>query len=184
MAKRYLIWKGQVLAGASPEWLEISGAEFFRLFNSPANKGRFFIVLDNDICTEADVLYMEATEEQYRSWYKENCHHLYLKKFQPKKGLLSLDAPIIDDELSSLHDIVADISVDIEAEAIGSVLQTLLPAALNTLSDLGKEAILLKYYQYPDLSDREIAEKLGIAEKAFVKRKDRALKKIADFLKK
>ncbi len=182
MAKRYLIWKGQVLAGASPEWLEISGTEFFRLFNSPESKGRFFIVLDNDICTEADVLYMEATEEQYRSWYKENCHHLYLKKFQPKNGLLSLDAPTTEEEFSSLHDIVADISVDIAADTVHSIIASALPAAINGLNEKHREAILAKYFQYPDLSDDEIAKHLGLERRTFCKRKANALAALKNFL--
>ncbi len=184
MAKKYLIWKTNGMERNPNEWVEVSGNDFFCLFNSPESKGRFFIVLDNDICADADVLYIEATEEQYKEWYKENCHHLYLKRFQPKNGLLSLDALMTENELSSLHEIVADTGVDIESQVVHSELLALLPDVLRTLNDLGKEAIFLKFFQYPELSDREIAEKIGIAEKAFVKRKDRALKKIATIIKK
>jgi DNA-directed RNA polymerase specialized sigma24 family protein len=97
---------------------------------------------------------------------------------------VSLDAPSEDDETFSLHDLVADLSVNVEAEVMGSVILGLLPIAINSLSELLHEAIMLKYFKYPDLSDRQIAELICIEEKAFVKRKERALKKLLDFFKK
>ncbi len=184
MSKRYLIWKHKITKGENPEWLELSGVDFFRFFNSPESEGRYFILLDNDICPDADVLYLEATEEQFKDWLKEHDHHQYLKKYKPKKNAVSLDAPSEDDETLSLHDLVADLSVNVEAEVMSSVMLGLLPIAINSLNELLHEAIMLKYFKYPDLSDRQIAELICIEEKAFVKRKERALKKLLDFFKK
>ncbi len=181
MARKYLIWKNKVSAGKSPEWLEISGAEFFGLFNSPEGQGRFFIILDNDICTEADVLYIEATEEQYRDWYKENCHHQYLKKFQPKKAVLSLDAAAPEDETSSLHDMIADMDIDIEADTVHAAVLNALPAAICGLSEKHREAIRAKYFQYPHLSDDEIAMHFGLERRTFSKRKTNALAALKKF---
>ncbi len=103
-------------------------------------------MLSNDICMEADVIFIEATAEQYN---KEHCHHIYLKKDAQQFQHLSLDAFCTDEESSSFQELMIDVDSGFESEVINNSLLKLLPLALSTLSDLGREAILLKYFIYP-----------------------------------
>lgn len=63
MSKKYFIWKDHSCNGVNPEWIELSGSEFYQFINKPENKTRRFEVLDNRICDDADVLTFEVTEK-------------------------------------------------------------------------------------------------------------------------
>ena len=56
-------------------------------------------------------------------------------------------------------------------------------AAVEKLSEKGREAIIKKYYESVGLSDREIAQELGIKCKTFEKRRERALSELKKILK-
>ncbi len=183
MAKKYLVWKDRTCNGKNPEWQEMKGREFFRFLNSDESQGRYFILLDNDICREADVIFIEATEEQYAHWYREYCHHSYLKKDAQQFQHLSLDVFCTDEESSVFQDFMMDMDSEFESGVIQDNLLMLLPHALSTLSELGREAILLKYFEYPMLSDEEIAKRIGVEHMTFCKRKKRALTALKNFFK-
>lgn len=184
MANKYLVWKDSACNGQNVEWLEMNGRDFFRFLSSAESSGRHFIMLDNNICREADVIFVEATEDQYKAWNTDYCHYCYVNRALPKAGLLSLDISLDDKELSSLHEFIADVNVDVEQAVVKTMLLNMLPYAISTLNGIRKEAIMLKYCKFPDKSDREISEILGIEEKAFVKRKDRAINDLRSFFKK
>lgn len=184
MANKYLVWKDAACKGQNIEWLEMNGRDFFRFLNSTDSNGRRFIMLDNHFYCEADVIFIEATEEVYQDWYKDYCHHCYLIKTLPKTGILSLDMSLNDEEMSSLYDLISDVNADVAESAVRTALLNMLPYAISTLNTIRKEAVMLKYFKYPDKPDREIAKILGIEEKAFVKRKDRAISDLRKFFKK
>ncbi len=183
MATKYLVWKDRNCDGNNPEWLEMQGKEFFDFLNSDAGQGRRFILLDNDVCREADIIFIEATVEQYADWYRERCHHLYLKKDAQRFRNLSLDAFCTDEESGSFQELMADVDSEFESEVIRNSLLRLLPHALSILSDSGREVILLKYFEYPALSDAEIAKRIGVEHMTFSKRKKRALAALKTFFK-
>jgi len=184
MANKYLVWNDAACGGKNVEWIEMNGRDFFRFLNSSESSGRRFIMLGSDICPEADVIFIEATEAQYKDWYTDYCHHCYVKKAVPEAGPLSLDMSFGDEEIASLHEIIADVTVHVESAAIQAALINILPYAISTLNQNRREAVTLKYFKYCGKADWEIAEILGIEEKAFVKRKNRALDDLRKFFKK
>lgn len=97
--------------------------------------------------------------------------------------MVSLDAGRYNEKDQLLHDIVADSRVDVEGTASKNIMIKMLPYAIATLSDNCKEAIILKYFQYQGLSDREIAQLHGINAKVFEKRRERALSALKNFFK-
>ena len=182
MSKKYFRWKNADCNGQNIEWEEMTGSDFFRFFNSDKRKGRYFIILNNDICKEADIIFIEATKEQYNDWYKEFCHHRYINRYLPEGGILSLDCPVDEEDGIYLHDLAADLyAEDVAEQIMQSMLVEYIPYALNRLSSTYREAIVLKYFDFPTATDAEIAERLGISENAFFKRRKLGLLTLKNF---
>ena len=87
----YLIKKNPTTRKEETEWLELSGKEFYALLQSKEGKGRYFIHLTDDVDYEAGEIYIEADQEEYKAWKKEQNAHQYLKRQQEKVEILSLD---------------------------------------------------------------------------------------------
>ena len=83
-----------------------------------SGNGLWRLILNNDICKEADVIFIEATKEQYDDWYKEFCHHRYINRYLPEGGILSLDCPVDEEDGIYLHDLAADLYAEDVAEQI------------------------------------------------------------------
>lgn len=71
MANKYFVWKDANCKVVNPEWVEMDGRTFYAFTLDPANKDRRFVRLGNEVCEEADVIYIEATYEQYLKWHRE-----------------------------------------------------------------------------------------------------------------
>ena len=80
MAKRFYVWADANCNGENIEWIELTGEMFIQFVRNPENSRRRFITLSDSVSYEADVIVIEATEEKYREWYKENQHSLYLAR--------------------------------------------------------------------------------------------------------
>ena len=187
MSNTYLRWKDPSCNGENIEWEELSGKEFFAFVNSELGNGRYFIKLDNDICFEADVIFIEATKAEYDEWFREFNHHHYLKKSEPDEKPNSLDLTLSGDEGTeiSLYEAIADKnSIDPEEFVVHSALLHLLPAALASISQKLRETMILKYFKYPGKSDEEIAEIIGTTKDNFKKNRQRALKELQKFFEK
>lgn len=174
MANKYFIWKDRNCNGHNPEWVEMKGKEFFDFLNSADGKGRRFILLGNNVCAEADVISLRRRRNSTPTGIRS------IAVTSTSKGCaefqhVSLDALCADGESDSFHALMADADAAFEEDVIRSNLRSLLPHALSTLSEPSREAILLKYFEYPALSDAEIAERIGVEPMTFSKRRKRAL---------
>lgn len=118
MTTKYLAWKDTHFNGNNIEWLELTGREFFALVSRSENKMRRFIKLDNSICSEADVIFIEATEPQYRKWRSENSHHKYLLEMGNGIVTLSMDMLMGEEDPLPLHEMASDESFNIEESVI------------------------------------------------------------------
>ena len=183
MANKYLRWKDPACNGQNIEWEEMTGKDFFDFLNSDQSRGRYFIRLGNDICPEADIIFIEAEKSKYEEWYKESRHHRYLTRVGKKAAKLSMDCPY-DDEGNSLHDLIADLEADVESAAMSRVMSELLHHAITQLSPKRREVITAKYFDYPDLSDKEIAKVLSMNHDAFRDLRFRGLNDLKKILKK
>ena len=187
MANIYLRWKNPDCNGIAIEWEEMSGKAFFAFLNSNSSEGRYFIKLNNDICFDANVVFIEATKAQYDDWLRDSNRHHYLKSHEPDQKPDSLDATISGDGGTniSLYEAITDMScVDPEEFVIHSALLGLLPVALSSISKTLRETIVLKYFKYPGKSDEEIAELIGVTKDNFKKNRQRALKELKSFFEK
>lgn len=185
MANIYLRWKNPASGVQNTEWEEMSGQDFFSFLNSPESEGRYFIKLDNDICPEADVIFIESSKEQYDDWFRDYNHHRYLRKAELKRTIVSLDYIPEGDTEVSLYEMTPDERCpDVEEYAIHSAMLRLLPAVMDGLSERLRDTLVLKYFQYPDKTDEEIARIIGITKGAFRQNKLRALKELKKFFEK
>ena len=63
MARRYFRKKGPAAQESNPEWIEMSGQEFYQFITSPAGRGCFFIDMEDVV--------IEAPREIYEEWRRE-----------------------------------------------------------------------------------------------------------------
>lgn len=85
MTRKYYIWKDPACGGKDVEWLEISGQDFLQVCREDSLKRRF--VRLNPIDTDDDCYVMEATQEVYASWRKEqNAHYNCQRRSKSKKA--------------------------------------------------------------------------------------------------
>ena len=118
MAKKYLVWKDRNCNGINPEWIEMTGEEFYAFISKDENKKRRFIVLNNRICEDADVIIMEANEEEFLRFQKEYDHAKYLYRFEKQVSFISLSEPLSEGEELCYADIIADETVNVEEDCV------------------------------------------------------------------
>ena len=81
MANKYYIWKDSNCNGINPDWVEISGTQFFKLVQDKTQK-RYFKRIDDGTEDGADVLVFESTYEEYKEWHRKNESKRRIKKRQ------------------------------------------------------------------------------------------------------
>lgn len=162
MSKKYFVWKDPACGGADIEWTELSGQEFYAMMSKPENKCRRFIRLGNDICSEDDVLTIEATETEYRDWKREQNAHEYLKRCAVGIDITSLENTPDDAEVDSLNEIIADTRVNVERTAWTNVITQMLEGALDSLTDDERRIISAIYFE--GMTSKELGQMLGVSQ--------------------
>ncbi len=175
MSRKYYVWKNPDCNGKNIEWNEITSKQFKELVKNPENVSRRFIKFNNDICHDADVIILECTESQYKDWRVDSNRVDYLKRCRKNQIELSFDTAYGMTELF-LNEIIADYSVDVEADAIESYLLERLTQAIECLTNEEKRQLALFFFC--DESEREIARRNGIPQKTMNNRKKAIIKKL------
>lgn len=135
-------------------------------------KGQYFIRVENKA--------IEVTQEVYETYYRMGRREKYLAERDYNHKLLhysALDAPdLVGEEL------IADNSgQEIEEQIIQSMVNEELHNALEQLKDRDREIITELYFN--DLTERELAKRLGIKQQTLNERKKRILKDLKKVLK-
>lgn len=178
MGTKYLIWKDKDCQGVNPEWLFLSGKDFFDFIKSEQSNGRYFIkqpALDD----EDDNIVIEGTKEQYIKAETERKHHKYLVQQSTKYETVSVYT-FEDEDNVSLYDKQPSNDISIE-EIIETILMTeRLQDILRFLSP--EENRLLKLYYFSDnTTERSIADIMGVSQPTLNYKKDCVLAKIKKF---
>ena len=184
MSNQFYVWKDRNCNGIDPEWVQLTGREYFRFINDPANKGRCFVMLGNGGDSDAGVIYMEATPEAYRKWDIERQEWKRKQKRDQEycECQRSLDELVDEDEELSLHEVVADERINVAEEADRRIDIENLREALETLSQEEMQIINALYFNNNEsLSDRKLAKMLNLSKSALNRRKDKIFKKIRNF---
>lgn len=165
MAKKFFVWADANCNGENIDWIELTGEMFIKFVRNPANSKRRFITLSDPISYEADVIVIEATEEKYREWYKDNQHSLYLaregKEIREDSLEYLLDFPSFD--IASSFDFVEEVEDKFEIEKLAE--------AIKMLSD--KEQIILKMnmdFLETRVSIAVLSEKYGVSRATYFRK--------------
>lgn len=178
MAKKYYRWKNPNCKGINPEWIEMSGKEYYQFINRPENETRRFEVLGNRICKEADILVFEVTEERYEEYSKEHRHERYLDESSKEYSSVSLQDNFSKNEDLKYEEVVSDESIDVENEAISAVNQKALIEKIDNLKSPEYETAKLLLHSYSnEVSEREICRQNEIPHTTFLSRKEKIFEK-------
>lgn len=180
MAKQYFVWKDPNCNGINPEWVQLSGREFYMFANAKENRGRYFVTLDDGGCEEANILVLEATNAVYKNWHTENKAATRLrKKNAPYEGLtISLDELNPSYEDMTYHETIAMDQPEVADIVIHGCNLNQLHHFLASLSDEEMELINALYLKNQEnRSERAIAKEMGIAHMTLVNRRKKIFKK-------
>lgn len=181
MANKYFIWKDPNCNGVNPKWTSMNGKEFYNFIKKPENKTRYFMVLDNRICEEADVITMECTLENYRKWRVQQNHERYLDKFSKGRTFISTSSYIDETNEITYDEILADETINIEDNLIRVLKNQLSKEFFEGLTKKEKELIDFLYIENDGLSEREICRKFNIPQKTLNCRKIKIKEKLKKF---
>lgn len=109
MARQYFRKKDP--AAQIPEWIEMSGQEFYQFARSPEGRGRYFIDMDDVV--------IESPRAEYEEWHRETARRDYWERKAQKDNLtiLSLHSDAIS-EIGTGEDVIPDDMVNVEEESI------------------------------------------------------------------
>ena len=182
MAKKYLVWKDRNCNGINPEWIEMTGEEFYAFISKDENKKRRFIVLNNRICEDADVIIMEANEEEYRKNKRKRNHEEYLDRYESQILFVSLSASVYGDDSLCYEDILADDAESAEEMLLRKEKNSLLRNFFYTLSSEEQELLNWLYVRNKGVKESALARAHGIPKQTLNDQKIRIRKKLKDFL--
>ena len=178
MAKQFLVWKDRNCNGVNPEWLSLTGSEFYELTKKEENKDRFFMRIP-PVAKGDDLIIIETTKERFLESEKERKSELRKSKHAKKFKQTHFDFFNEADEII-LFELIGNQEETLEESIEESIMLEKLHEALEILSPEEKEVIHL-YYFTEGATERSVAEQLNISQPTFNYRKEKTLKKLKDF---
>lgn len=181
MENKYFVWKDRNCNGINPEWRELTPREYYAFVTAPENKGRFFIDFNADCTEETSVLMLEVTAEEYADWDRRRHRFDYRQEMEKEfeDSFVSLDQEVPCTEGMLFHDVVADLDINTEGDALHQVELSFLRTDLTTLTDVERELIDALYFHNPDaLGERTVAKKMGLPLMTFNCRKRKIFEKL------
>lgn len=179
MANKYFVWKDPNCNGENIEWVEMEGRAFTHFMRLPENKHRHFIRLGNQVCIEADVITIEATELEYKRWRKEYDASKPSNNSRKDVLVLSLDAVIPGSDGLVLADMIPA-KGNIEKKIIHQDQLNRLKEALQSLD--ANELFIIHRLFVDQVSIRKLAHEINLAHKTLDYRYRKILKKLQEFL--
>lgn len=179
MARKYLVWKDPACGGVNMVWVELSGKEFYAMMKLPENKKRCFIRMGNDICPEADIIYIEATKQDYTDWRQEQNASSYRARQRKGVTTLSFDCQVRDADADSLHETVGDDQVDVEKAALSHIAHEQLEDALGSLTDDEIQLLIELFVRGRSVSD--IAREQDVHRSTIMRRVSSVLSRLQNY---
>jgi DNA-directed RNA polymerase specialized sigma24 family protein len=159
----------------------LRGASLDAFIKSEEAKKRYFTRTrdekDNLIC-------VEIPQDKVSEYEAQRLHSLYLSKYEEDYQILSLDAPISEDESEPLVNQIPDDDAEWMDEVLKEEIRAAARRAIKSLSPDELRVVYKMFFGDVELSERQVAAILEIPPKTVHNRKIRAFKKIRDFLKK
>ena len=183
MKTTYLIYKEidgirQLVVARPEEWDAILKANK----KLPETKQRRFELNCIEEDGELDRMYIEISAEEHRAWNSKNTVSQRNRKEGAEYVHLSLDAPIQDADVDSLHDTVAS-DFDLEGLASDRVLIEELYQALKSWKPWASELLTIYMSGGKRSCTSLLCEKYGLKERAVRYRKEQFEEFVTKFLK-
>lgn len=126
-----------------------------------------------------DSKYYEVSKETYQKYKREHDHSKRLQTFENEVHVFSLDAMAAED--INGHDVIADMNVNVEGEALHNILLENLRKARKTLSS--DEQLLLTLLYDEGKTMGEAGKRLGVSQQAISKKHSKIITKLKEILK-
>lgn len=204
MANQFFIWKDQNCNGVNPEWLEITGDEFYKLTNNKNNENRYFVRdyfnLDK---IELGHFTFEVTKEDFKKWdaaRKRKERSSDVLDANSKKAKLSLrddidelqysnipsvvsfETPISEEEDLTFHDVVADENNDFDELAKKLFLEEIYKIS-RQFPAMERELVDWLYFNNSDeKTESEFGRKYNLTHQAVNYQKKKIIEKLKKFL--
>lgn len=179
MANKYYIWKDPNCNGTNPDWIEISGTQFYALGKDKTQK-RYFKRIDDGVEDGADVLIMETTYEEYKDWHKKQESKRRKKKRQEQyePQFIALDDSVSGTEFT-YNEVIPDTSENVEDEVLTNIENAMLREIIASLSDEEKQIFkIVKQAIEKQTSERQICKEMGLDREAFRYKREKIFKMI------
>lgn len=126
-----------------------------------------------------DGKYYEVSKETYQMYKREHDHSKRLQKYENEVYVFSLDAMAAED--INGYDVIADMSVNVEQEALHRIMLENLRKARETLSS--DEQLLIRLLYDEGQTMGEVGKKMGVSQQAISKKHTKIINKLKKFLK-
>ena len=169
--------------GKTKEWIEMDGEDFYRFLASDEARDRRFVRIADNGDDECDVIYMEASDKDFRNWKANDNHQRYYRKYTRGRGYkkVSMSAHADEDGLL-VEEVVASGDEMTEELAIRGLQVETLYHAMDLLSNAERK--ILDMYYWKGMGQQEIAEALNTSQPNIRQRLRRIHKKLAGLMKK
>ncbi len=138
----------------------------------PPEKRRFFIKDCFFDGNELDCMFIEATREEYRAWHnKVRTTQRNVKAGKPF-SIRSADAVLKHADVVSLHECIADESVDVQAKCISDLFMDQLRAALKVWKPWAETVLDIYLSGRKKECNRELMAIFGWTERTAERRKN------------
>ena len=129
-----------------------------------------------------DKKFYEVSKETYQKFKKEYDHARMLREYEEEDEIevLSLDEYVTENITG--YEMLSDPEVNVEDEAVHNVMLEKLKEIMKELSE--KEKNLIDQLYKLEMTEREIAEEMGVSQCAVHKRKEKLLNKLKKILEK
>lgn len=174
MYKRYFRWNDASCNGIAPEWVEMTGREFYLFTKSPDSKGRYFIELDEE---DMEPIVIEATVEKYIEWRKELRRRTLLTKSKVGFTTISLFGCEFDADGNG-EEHIPDNTEDTEGTAMRNLQEEALHRALSLLSPEERSLMDELFLSNARKSMRELAAIEELSHVAISKRSRKIIRKL------
>lgn len=154
-----------------PEWIEMSGREFYQFVTSPEGQGRYFIDLDDYV--------LETSKEEYTSWRRDKDHSDYLKEQEANCVIFSLYSDLIA-EYGNGESVLTDRPIGSENQISEYAKYKALHSALASLDAESYELIYSLYLGEEPKSLRKLSKERGTPVMTLQNRKKKILMHLRD----
>ena len=162
----------------STRFKALKGASLDAFIKSNESKKRYFSRTRD---AKDNLISVEIPKDKVSEFEAQRLHSLYLSKYEDDYQILSLDAPISEDEAEPLESQIADPDEDVFEKVAKKETRDSVRRALKVLTEKELMVIVTMYLGEEELSEREVSKAIGMPYMTVHDVKIRALKKLRKF---